>query len=67
MDDVFNLSSDEDLPVEKKVVKKALPIKPVYTHCESRKCVIIKEDKLSALCINSDSLHIFSTKFKNLI
>ena len=67
MDDVFNLSSDEDLPVEKKAVKKVAAKKPAYTYCESRKCVIIKEDKLSALCINSDSLHIFSTKFKNLV
>lgn len=59
MDDLFSLTGDEDLVVEKKAVKKVVLAKPAYTYCESRKCVIIKEDKLSALCINSDSLHIF--------
>jgi hypothetical protein len=74
MDDVFSLSAEESMHEKKaaakaarKAARKVEATKPAYAYCESRKCVIIKEDKLSALCINSDSLHIFSTKFKNLV
>lgn len=60
MDEAFSLTGDEDLPVEKKAAKKVVAsTKPAYTYCESRPCIIIKEDKLSALCINRDSIHIF--------
>ena len=67
MNDLFGLTLNEDAPVEKKAAKKvAVVAKPAYTYCDSRKGIVIKECKLSALCVNSDSLHVFKDIVKYL-